>query len=257
MAYLNNSALEVLSMTYSKKSSWVLICPYHKWLFCHICVQKSWYSCIIQTHKGVTHLTHTFITAATERLKGWAPAAFVPAAPMDGSLWGLISVGRWPSTKWGEIDQCVTILHHSELICVWKATKPRELVALGWLTKSGQVQVLREEELQVHPTRSISSRHSERAVKKPWCGTKVENAKMFLGMGAQADTQAQRDFQLSKEDVCQGLSGKKRRMRKNPLLKLKPHKARLEIRHMLLVARLINHGRNLLILWWISQHWVI
>lgn len=84
---------------------------------------------------------------------------------------------------------------------------------------------------------------------------------MFLGMAVQAHLQntrqSQRDFQLSKEDFCQGLYVKKRRKRKNQLLKLKLYKFRLEIRHMLLTVRLINHGRNLPMLWWISHHWII
>lgn len=46
---------------------------------------------------------------------------------------------------------------------------------------------------------------------------------MFLGMAVQAHLQntrqSQRDFQLSKEDFCQGLYVKKRREKKEPIVK--------------------------------------
>lgn len=76
-----------------------------------------------------------------------------------------------------------------------------------------------------HPIPSLSM--VRELTKRPCHGTKVEHAEMFLGMAAQAAKQSQRELQLSKEELCQGFSGKNKRIRKNQLFNLKPHKVRL------------------------------
>lgn len=178
--------------------------------------------CIYKKHILRAHL-YTRSTAATKKLEDRAVGRLV-------DICSLLLGWCWPQLQWVDIDQCVTVLHHLELTCIWSTEKHLGNVILwAW-------------PVHIQHRKKCATPERQRGDEGHRVGDRCPSQGTWWHWDD--NRESQRYSQPSKKDFYQRLYVKKRRKRKNQLLKLKLYKFRLEIRHMLLTGRLINHGRT-------------